>query len=542
MTIREIDERDVEQTTEVYRAVYGDDFPFQEFYDARWVKKGVFDDNIEWVVSEQDGGVVGSAAVMLNVGDVDDLIGEFGRLVVHPDCRSAGMGTKLIEDCVRRAAGRIEFGFAETRAVHLGAQKICRRTGFVPVGFEPLAYQLGPRRESVIFMVTLSENARKLRKNNPRTIASVYPLGCVALEKTGFAPDLIVDSEIDSYPLDDDVEMTEPQDEQMVRLLRIGRGRSVDREIFGGVRLEYGFLKLTKYKAEYLVACKEGQPVGAAGFVNDPIDKKVRLFELIALSDAIKGALLKAFVRHVDKVYSPAYVQADVSAHSPRMQESLWELGFVPVAYGPAMVFESVERLDVVKMVRLTVPWDLGHLDMLEACTQMKELVEDAFEERHRGSVIADVARQVRIFEGLGDWDIEKLRAICVEKRFPAGAAVFSENDAGKSLFVVMEGEVTILADEEGKQVLARVGAGEVFGELALVDGLPRSASATCSRDSRLLVIQASDFHQLTDRRPAIGKTVLLNMCRTMSARLRAADAALETYHLKLAGNADADP
>ncbi len=533
MTIREIDERDVEQTIEVYRAVYGDDFPFKEFYDAHWVKKGVFDDDIEWVVGEVDGQVVGSAAVMLNVGDADDLIGEFGRLVVDPKCRSKGMGTELIEECVRRSEGRIEFGFAEARAIHPGAQKICERTGFVPVGFEPLAYQLGSRRENVIFLAFISENARKLRKNNPHTIGSVYPLGCVALERTGFSPDLIVDSDAEGYPAGDGLHITEPQTEQMVRLLRIGRGRSVDREIFGGVRLEYGFLKLSRYKAEYLVACQEDQPVGAAGFVHDPIDKKVRLFELIAVSDAVKGALLREFVQHVDEAYCPAYVQADVSADSPRMQQSLWELGFVPVAYCPAMVFENVERLDVVKMVRLTVPWDLGPLDMLESCAKMKELVEAAFEERHRGRVIADVARRVRIFQGLGDWDIEKLRSICVEKRFPSGATLFSEADPGKSLFVVMEGEVAITADEAGQQVLAHVRPGEVFGELALVDGLPRSASATFTQDSRVLMMEASDFHQLTDRYPAIGKTVLLNICRTMSARLRAADEALETYHLE---------
>ena len=92
---------------------------------------------------------------------------------------------------------------------------------------------------------------------------------------------------------------------------------------------------------------------------------------------------------------------------------------------------------------------------------------------------------------------------------------------------------MAISTDEAGKQVLAHVGPGEVFGELALVDGLPRSASARFTKDSRLLMIEASDFHQLTDRYPAIGKTVLLNMCRTMSGRLRAADAALETYHLR---------
>ena len=68
----------------LYQTVYGDDFPFQEFYDATWVKKGVFDDKIVWIVAEDDNHLVaGTAAVMLDAGDADDLIGEFGRLVVN---------------------------------------------------------------------------------------------------------------------------------------------------------------------------------------------------------------------------------------------------------------------------------------------------------------------------------------------------------------------------------------------------------------------------------------------------------------------------
>ncbi|MBM3473014.1 MAG: GNAT family N-acetyltransferase [Armatimonadetes bacterium] len=473
MVIRRIDEPDVEGTIAVYRAVYGDGFPFQEFYDARWVKKGVFDDDIAWFVAEDDDGIVGSAAVMLNVGDADDLIGEFGRLVVDPGARSGGIGTRLIEHCIAYAQERVEVGFAECRVAHPGAQKILTRCGFAPVGFEPLAYKLAGVRESVAFVATVGPNALRLRKNNPHTIPCVYPLGCMALRAVGCEPDLIADSDTEGYPIDDAVTIGEPRGEYDYRLLRIGKGRVADREVFGGVRLEYGFLKLAAHKAQYLIAEREGQPVGAAGFVHDPIDEKVRLTELIAVSDAVKGALLKAFVEHVTAAHQPAYVQVDVRADSPRMQQSLWELGFVPVAYFPAMVFELVERLDVVKMVRLTVPWDLGPIQMIDSVVPFKELVETTFSERHRGTVITDVARRVRIFQGLGDWEVERLRGICPEKRYRSGQPVFAKGDPGQSLFIVVEGEVQIVANHESDQPLATVGPGEVFGELALVDGLP---------------------------------------------------------------------
>ena len=65
MQIRLIEEGDAEATVELYRAVYGDDFPFQQFYDATWVKKGVFDDSMCWLVGEKDGALLGSIAAML---------------------------------------------------------------------------------------------------------------------------------------------------------------------------------------------------------------------------------------------------------------------------------------------------------------------------------------------------------------------------------------------------------------------------------------------------------------------------------------------
>ncbi len=146
--IRRVAEDDVGAVVELYRAVYGDSFPYREFYDAQWIKKGVFDDDMVWLVAEHEQQIVGSAAVMLDVGDRNDLIGEFGRLAVHPDARGLGLGSLLLEHRVAHAEAGIEFGFAECRTAHPGAQKIATRTGFQVVGFEPLAYEVFGRRES----------------------------------------------------------------------------------------------------------------------------------------------------------------------------------------------------------------------------------------------------------------------------------------------------------------------------------------------------------------------------------------------------------
>lgn len=521
-------ESDVERVIEIYRAVYGEDFPFQEFYDPRWVKKGVFDDDIAWIVAEDDGTVVGTAAVMLAAGDADDLIGEFGRLAVDPQCRSRGTGTELVRAQVDRATGRIEWGFAECRTVHPGAQKICEREGFRTVGFEPLAYRFGSRRESPVLMTRFFGHAAALRKNNPRVIPSVFPIGCQAMQNLGLDPDLIVVEDATAYPEHGDLTVEELQGEHAYRLLRIGSGRAWQREICGGMHLEYGFLKLVAHSAEYLVAKRGDVHVGAIGFVHDPIDNKVRIFELIAADDGTKGALLHRFTEHVAERHGPAYIDAEVNAHSPRMQATLEHLGFFPIGFCPSMVFEGVERLDVVKMAKLAVPWSLGHLELIPSAEAMKDLVQHAFEELHKGRTISDVARKVHIFQGLGDREIAQVRGICRERRHEAGEVVFSEGDPSKEIYILLEGAVAIVAGDGNGHELAKIKPGEVFGEMALIDGQPRSAAAVCEEPCTFLVITYGDLDHLMEQQPALGKRVVHNLARTLSGRLRAADEHLE--------------
>ena len=76
LLIRQIQEQDVDQVVALYHKAYGDDFPFKDFYDSYWVKKGVFSDDMLWNVAEDNGKIVGSATVITNVGDHSDLIGE----------------------------------------------------------------------------------------------------------------------------------------------------------------------------------------------------------------------------------------------------------------------------------------------------------------------------------------------------------------------------------------------------------------------------------------------------------------------------------
>jgi len=102
MQVRDAHEGDAAGVTELYRAVYGDDFPFQEFYDALWIKKGIFDDDIAWVVAEEGGDLIGSAAVMLNAGDPQYLYGP-DAMIAHV-ISALRRGDRLQKDRLQRLA------------------------------------------------------------------------------------------------------------------------------------------------------------------------------------------------------------------------------------------------------------------------------------------------------------------------------------------------------------------------------------------------------------------------------------------------------
>ena len=72
-------------------------------------------------------------------------------------------------------------------------------------------------------------------------------------------------------------------------------------------------------------------------------------------------------------------VEVDVSAYDARLQATFYELGFRPIAYAPAMVFDEWERLDVVKMIKLNVPYEPGEMKLTERSKAMVSLVETGF-------------------------------------------------------------------------------------------------------------------------------------------------------------------
>jgi CRP-like cAMP-binding protein len=131
------------------------------------------------------------------------------------------------------------------------------------------------------------------------------------------------------------------------------------------------------------------------------------------------------------------------------------------------------------------------------------------------------------VFAGLSRRLLGRLATQLFEKAYTPGDVVFREGDPGKGLFIVLEGAVAITqAAPGGDLVLRSLGPGACFGELALIDDLPRSATARVTAPSRLLILYRTDFEALVEGSPGIARVVLRNLLRTLATYVRRTNAA----------------
>lgn len=120
----------------------------------------------------------------------------------------------------------------------------------------------------------------------------------------------------------------------------------------------------------------------------------------------------------------------------------------------------------------------------------------------------------VSLFAGLSPDDIKVLEAHAVVKAFPRNALIVSEGDETDHMYIVREGRVKVfVSDEHGKElVLNNHGPGEYFGELALLDDAPRSASVMTAEATKCSVISRRNFLAALSENPSIAMTLITQL------------------------------
>lgn len=527
VVVRRAVDADAREIRDLFITVYGADYPYVEFYDEEPIKKIIYsDDTIMLVaVDGDDGPIVGSASVMLEFGAYSDLVGEFGRLVVHPEATHRGIAGLLTDRRIAEVAGRLHLGLIEARVAHSYSQQNAERHGFATVGFLPLKLEFA-RRESAALLVRYFGDALALRRNNPRLVPEAYPMASMALANTSLPLDPIVDDHSVAYPSGGSYEIEDMTTRGYTNLLRMERGRLARREIFGPMRLHYGFFRLKSHRSSYMMARDASGIVGAVGFTRDDIEHTVRVFELISRRDDVVSFLLEALRRRCKEEWHLAYIEIDVSAHAPRMQRTLVECGFVPVAYVPALAFHDVERIDVVKMAYVASDVQGEEVQLTSSVTVARDLALSALSARPIPLDVRDAVGQTTLFAGLSDEQRDRVAGDCQLLPFNPGDLLFAEGDDADGVHLVLDGEVEIRKGKPDRPV-GTVGPGETVGEVAMVLGGKHSAAAVATAIGRALVISRDRFSELMRQRPDIGLLVYRNLAVEMALKLKSSDLAM---------------
>lgn len=141
--------------------------------------------------------------------------------------------------------------------------------------------------------------------------------------------------------------------------------------------------------------------------------------------------------------------------------------------------------------------------------------------------------KNVPIFSELNDDTLIKLSQLGTLKSFKKDSIILSEQDAGSALFVMVSGKVKVARvsnDDKNKEViLTLLNPSDFFGEMALLDGLARSATVTSLEDSQVFIIQRNDFLNLIQEHPEVSIALL----QELTQRLRAAGMKIKALSLK---------
>jgi CRP-like cAMP-binding protein len=117
------------------------------------------------------------------------------------------------------------------------------------------------------------------------------------------------------------------------------------------------------------------------------------------------------------------------------------------------------------------------------------------------------------LFKGIDATGIATLADLATAVDFPAGHVIARQGEIGTGFFVVVEGMVRVVRDGE---VVAKLGHGEFFGELSVLDRMPRNASVVAESATSCLALASWDFDKILLEQPALTLTILRGVARRL--------------------------
>ena len=138
--------------------------------------------------------------------------------------------------------------------------------------------------------------------------------------------------------------------------------------------------------------------------------------------------------------------------------------------------------------------------------------------------------KQVPVFDGLSTRNLTAIEDIVHERHFVKDEIIFKESTPGLGMYIILKGNVSITGvTSDNKSVeYAKLGQGDFFGEVSLIDESDRSATAIAGSDCHLMAFFKVELMDILTHSPKLGNKILLNLARVISTRLKTTNLALQ--------------
>ena len=237
------------------------------------------------------------------------------------------------------------------------------------------------------------------------------------------------------------------------------------------------------------------------------------LVPLLEMSDP--AGALSAGYRQLD-------IEPEAEADPPFLKRLLADDDWIVVLLTLSMIARlGLKGVDSESVSRLR---DAAHPEIRSRAAALSENLPEAPKEpsMEPETTLSDkiiLLRGIEIFEGLSVGELAAVASVTEETDYPEGQIVIREGEPGETLYLIINGEVSVIKGLGGDQPieLDRIGKGDYFGEMALFEDIERTASIRTESDSRLLILHKQEFKQIVREYPQIA----LEICKVLSLRIR---------------------
>jgi hypothetical protein len=525
--IRRATAADAPKWLDLVQATLGAQYPVKAIYDPAWIASQLDAGTGQETWVAEVGGRLNASISFLKPDSVSsNPVANLGRNLIRPEAVADGSAEKLLCSVKDLTAQCNEMAIVRIAATDNAQQILFENLGFACVGFQPLKHML-QQRVGVLFYVHGANSVLVTRTPLSESLPDVSELSAAVLEKLHIPNAMVVRDGASGYPLQCDLKIHEATMEEFQQCRVQAESSNPPVEVSGRFNYGLGLMRMPGNLAmRALLGEQDKKGVAGLSYYFDEQDRCARVTEAFCSDDLSMGALLAHALRSVQEQLSAVYTEVDILATAPRLLKSAEQLGFVPVAYLPAFFCGKGRFSDVVKMVKLNLPYSLESGNFTAHAGSMVKIIDRNFADQKLGLAIINLLRPLSMFAGLGDGELRKIARLFVQKLYRPGEQVFAKGDSGDEAYVVLRGKISIQLEKESPAV-AQLGDGKIFGELAFLDGAPRAAFAVATQPSILLVMKRTAFADVVRREPNLGMVVMRNLAQDLALKLRGVNEAL---------------